>query len=90
MKEYKWEIRQNATGLIQTGVESTWTHTEYISQEVVEFMWEEGNYSCDCNRYLFFYRAIGEEFDEDDIVCGHEQYDVNLYTSEGEQFYTEF
>ncbi len=29
------------------------------------FMWEEGNYSCDCNRHLFFERAVGNEPDWD-------------------------
>lgn len=30
-----------------------WEHT-------VEFLWSEGNYSCNCNRFLFFERALGK------------------------------
>ncbi len=26
----------------------------------LEYMWTEGNYSCDCNRRLFMCRALGE------------------------------
>ena len=38
------------------------------------FMWSEGNYACDCNRYLHFQRALGE--DEDDVVCSKGRYEV--------------
>lgn len=31
------------------------------SMDVLEFLWEEGNYSCDCNRHLFWERAHGRE-----------------------------
>jgi len=33
------------------------------------YLWRDGNYSCDCNRYLFFERAKGtseEEIDAND------------------------
>ena len=53
----------------------------------VEFLWSEGNYSCNCNRFLFFERAQGkteEEIkaidpDKDDMTgsCGlYENYRV--------------
>jgi hypothetical protein len=41
--------------------------------EYSEFMWTEGNYSCDCNRHLFFERAIGNE-PEEDMPCGNTLY----------------
>ena len=28
------------------------------------FLWEEGNYSCNCNRFLFFHRALGKSEEE--------------------------
>lgn len=34
------------------------------SEEGLEFMWSEGNFSCDCNRALFFVRAVGGTEDE--------------------------
>ena len=44
-----------------------------------EWMWTEGNYGCDCNRFLFFERAGGNNPDLDDCPsCG----DNNLYTVE--------
>jgi hypothetical protein len=33
------------------------------NEEVDLYPWEEGNYSCDCNRRLFFARAKGEAED---------------------------
>jgi len=39
------------------------------------YIWEDGNYSCDCNRALFFARAASE--DEPNETCGHRQYKVN-------------
>ncbi len=38
------------------------------------YMWTDGNYGCDCNRYLMFQRAADE--DESDIKCGHGRYMV--------------
>lgn len=31
--------------------------------DVLEFVWREGNFGCDCNRALFFARAGGESDD---------------------------
>ena len=37
------------------------------------FIWEEGNYSCDCNRNLFFERAGGNEPSHTSIIaCGND------------------
>lgn len=49
------------------GVQRTFTYDEK-SEDGLLFMWTEGNYSCDCNRSLFFARAAKEE--EIDIPCG--------------------
>jgi hypothetical protein len=36
-----------------------------------DFIWSEGNYSCDCNRFLFLKRAQGcEEPADDEGPCG--------------------
>lgn len=40
-----------------------------------EYMWVDGNYSCDCNRELFFARAAGE-FEPEDTVCDDFAYRV--------------
>ena len=41
------------------------------------FIWEEGNFSCDCNRELFFAEAIDVE-PPDNISCGDGKFSVNL------------
>lgn len=53
------------------------------------YMWEDGNYACDCNRHLFFHRAIGEE-PEEDVPCGGSLYVVDAITLDsGEIVYAE-
>jgi hypothetical protein len=39
-----------------------------------DFMWTEGNYSCDCNRHMDFLRAGGVELDKDHVPCGDSLY----------------
>lgn len=50
---------------------------------VSTYIWEEGNFACDCNRQLFF--------DGSDADCGDERFDVNLQNPKtGGYFYKEF
>jgi hypothetical protein len=48
-----------------------------------DFIWTEGNYSCDCNRYLFFQYAIGAcpEDVMDDAKCGDGRFRVESIIS---------
>lgn len=41
-----------------------------------EYRWHEGNYSCDCNRELFFERAAGVELDVGDTKCSNGRYRI--------------
>lgn len=41
--------------------------------EVCEYMWSGGNYSCDCNRALFFARAANEP-DPETTPCGDDKF----------------
>jgi hypothetical protein len=93
IKGGKWvatvvEIRDNATGVVR----------EYQDESILmddeeapdSYIWEEGNYSCDCNRRLFFLRAANE--DEDfGINCGDGAYAVRVRNKQnGRVFYSEF
>ncbi len=60
-------IRHNLTGEIRL-------HTDEYDW-ASGYIWEEGNYACDCNRHLFFHRAAGHE-PEEDCACGHERYSI--------------
>lgn len=76
-------IRKNATG-----EERTYRHDMRWEAEGDQYMWSEGNYSCDCNRYLFFQRAHDE--DEEDFECGDTAYTVvKIVTDDGAQVYAE-
>ena len=46
------------------------------------YNYEEGNFSCDCNRALFFERAKGEET-ERERECGNTRYAINTVTLHG-------
>lgn len=53
------------------------------------YIWERGNFQCDCNRGSFFDKVLGQE--KDDYECGDGRYSVNLQNPvTGEYFYTEF
>lgn len=53
------------------------------------FNWEENNFSCDCNRGLFFYREKG--LDDPDYPCDMNAFSANLSNPvDGKVFYREF
>jgi hypothetical protein len=47
------------------------------------YIWVDGNYSCDCNRQLFFMRA-GEEEEPENNPCGNSRYSVQIANDSGE------
>lgn len=54
------------------------------------FIWEEGNFSCDCNRELFFRRA-GERPEIDNPECGDTRYRIQIKdAATGEVLYDEW
>jgi len=80
-------IRKNETGEIR----------QYETHEILAdgegfpsvFNWEENNYSCDCNRELFFERAAGNEIETEE--CSDGRFSVNLENPvTGEIYYREF
>ncbi len=60
--------------------ENTETHPECeecAEPDAIAYQWGEGNYSCDCNRGLFFWRASGGVGYESH-PCGHDGYWVTI------------
>lgn len=61
------------------------------------FLWADGNYSCNCNRFLFFERALGKSEEEIQALqpegedCDkYEEYRVNfIKTESGDIVYEE-
>lgn len=87
-KEYKMvkciaEIRNNETGEIK---EYLTNEPFYLGSEHPSvFNWEENNFSCDCNRHLFF--TDGQE----ELECSDGKYSVNLKNAkDGKIYYSEF
>ena len=84
------EIRNNATNEIR----------EYETDEILEigneypntFNWEKNNFSCDCNRRMFFKSVKGEETNEDwNAKCSDGEFSVNLKNKkDGKIYYREF
>ncbi len=56
-----------------------------------DFIWEEGNYACDCNRQLFFERSVDPEWDTDEEhTCGDGRYLImSIYLEDGSVVYSE-
>lgn len=65
------EVRRVADGVVRTYEYGTW------EGEFSGFIWEDGNYACDCNRHLFFERAAGG--DPEDIPCSDGRYTVAVF-----------
>jgi predicted dehydrogenase len=82
-------IRKNKTGEIREYKDELYWGNWYQDEEPSTYIWEDGNYSCDCNRYLFFQRVKNEN--EDNEECGDELYSVNLKNPKNEEiFYKEY
>lgn len=80
--DLKLEIRRNADNVIATDVWKDWEYNTY--------WWEEGNASCDCNRELFFCRALELPAPEE-CVCSEKRYSIRLTDNNtGEVLYNEF
>lgn len=52
---YHVAIRNNATGEVRM------YRNDLAWDEASMYQWTDGNYGCDCNRTLFWYRAAGDE-----------------------------
>lgn len=83
-------IRKNDTG--ETRRYATETILEDREAHPSVYGWEEGNYSCDCNRELFFGYAVGKKYeDAPNRECTNGRYSVNLENpATGETYYREF
>lgn len=79
-------IRDNQSQeIIEFPCDSIWD--EKSSQPSL-FIWEEGNFSCDCNRAIFWNQVSKNKRSED---CGHKRFPVNLKNPKtGEIFYREY
>lgn len=82
-------IRKNDTGEIR--IYRDWLYLDEDGLPDV-FIWEDGNYSCDCNRHLFFSRAHAYNENikwEPEPDCGNTEYSVNIILGD-KCIYSEF
>ena len=82
-------IRNNQTGEIrQYKDDAIWDEDNGCPHL---FIWEEGNYSCDCNRKIFWGDSIGHEYEDEETPCGDGDFSINLENPKtGEIFYREY
>lgn len=71
----KVHIRNNITGEIRAIDDDLYMNDEGVPET---FIWEEGNYACDCNRRLFFARANNEPENHEGNCGDTEHYSVNI------------
>lgn len=67
---YKAAIRKNETGEIRFKV----INNDFDDGDM--WNWTEGNYSCDCNRELFWNSANGESLNFDNTRCSDDRFSV--------------
>lgn len=73
---------------VASGTERDYVYP-YEWEDSLEYLWSEGNYGCDCNRALFFARAVGEE-DPEDRECGETAFRiVSITDDDGKIVYAE-
>jgi len=76
----KIEIKRNSDGVIAI------FHWNVDDVDAQLYLWEEGNYSCDCNRDLFF-----NDVTDNEAECGNTRYSVRLIDADsGEMLYDEW
>jgi hypothetical protein len=61
----------------KTGLRSKYKDSYDKDDGWYDFIWTEGNYSCDCNRSLFFARGRLED-DPKSPPCGSDRYFVKI------------
>jgi hypothetical protein len=92
MTQYWVTIRRNEDGAERTSPEpfDEWHKTDPRCKEVYtdEFLWSDGNYSCDCNRQLLWSRFAGEP--ESDPECSHYKYSVIIKDGDKNILYCDY
>ena len=80
------KIKENETNIIHDyKTESLWDED---TNTIYTYIWEEGNFKCDCNRKLFFYN---HEISDDELECSEDKYSVNIHDyKNGNILYKEF
>lgn len=73
---YFVDIRRNADKTVRR-----YPMTALSWDEGSGFWWSDGNMSCDCNRKLYFARAVGEE--AENPLCGETAYSVRCLAENG-------
>jgi len=76
-------IRDNTTAEVRSLTDRDLWFAEDL--EAAEFIWDMGNWSCDCNRGLFFAQAAGD--DDHESECGDERYTVWIEDETGKRLY---
>lgn len=75
-------IRKNDTGEIHLYNDLF----EYDNEDCMIWQYTEGNFGCDCNRELFWYRADGIETIDNKHTCTDDRYSiVYIERSDGTQ-----
>lgn len=92
--ECKIEIKEVATGDIIILQNRQYVTDLDIKDNIVNcFMWEDGNYSCDCNRHNFFMQVKHglKPLEAEDIACGDSRYKIRITRLDtNEEVYSEF
>lgn len=70
-RKYQVKLTRTSDGASKV-VDLEWGYPEWDgsdSDDAIRFMWEEGNYSCDCNRCEYF---------DEDCECSEGKYEAEV------------
>lgn len=77
------EITQVATGEMRVHESTGW----WENGRFEPYIWSEGNFSCDCNRRLFFERAAAGDDWDGPAPCGSSAFTVRVMDMDGTVLY---
>lgn len=76
---WKVTIRRNRDKAVRVYL---FTNTESWDPDRSDWIWSDGNFACDCNRHLFFHRAVGKDLWRQAPRCGETRYTIVSITQD--------
>jgi len=73
---FEVHIRRMSDGVDRVYRDVGWIDEPGEGPSWPEYIWTEGNFSCDCNRAIFFARAGGESEPGPETTCGESAFRI--------------
>ena len=74
--------------ILHTATGATRRLVSFEGEETNRFVWEHGNFSCDCNRHLFWAREANEP-EDDDLACSDGAWRVAFFAKDNSVLFSD-